>query len=141
MLFYFSFNDESKINPILKDRIKIIHLKGFETKDKVEIAKKYSIPKIVKDIGFNIEELKISDEVLEMLIRDFCKEKGVRKLEKCLETIIMKLNLFKMTGIKDYLAKNFNGDGKNLTYENYKAILDSVFNNDSLTSPPPTMYS
>ena len=129
-----------EVSQKMKDRIKIIYLKGFKTGDKIEIAKKYSIPKIIKDIGFNPEEFKISDEILEKLIQDFCKEKGVRKLEKCLETIIMKLNLFKMTGIKEYFGKNFNGDGKNLTYENYKSILESVFNDGSLTSPPPTMY-
>ena len=144
--FIFSFNDEKKINPILKDRIKIINLKGFGTKDKIEIAKKYSIPKICKNIGFSGKDLVLTDEVLEEMIEKYAPESGVRKLEKCIETLIMKLNLYSMTN-----------DSKNLSREEeikiekpYKIdenqmclILDSVFDrgDDFETIYKMTMYS
>lgn len=103
-LFIFSFNNESKINPILKDRIKIIRLKGFDVKEKIEIAKKYSISKISKNIGFQ-ESLEMPDETLERIVIEYCPESGVRKLEKCIETLIMKLNLYNMTQNPESLAR------------------------------------
>ena len=47
-LFIFSYNDESKINPILKDRMYHIQTKGYNTKEKVIIAKNYLLPKILR---------------------------------------------------------------------------------------------
>jgi ATP-dependent Lon protease len=95
--FIFSFNDESKINPILRDRIKIIKLKGFKNKEKIQIAKHFSLPKICKNTGFNIDDVVFEDKALDVMISNYCPEEGVRQLEKCLETIIMKLNLFNVT--------------------------------------------
>ena len=43
----------------LRDRIKIIRLKGFDKKEKIEIARQYSIPKICKNIGFDIKNIDI----------------------------------------------------------------------------------
>ena len=51
-LFIFSYNDENKVNPILKDRMYRIHTAGYDTKEKIVIAKKYLIPKIEKNVNF-----------------------------------------------------------------------------------------
>ena len=144
--FIFSFNDEKKINPILKDRIKIINLKGFGTKDKIEIAKKYSIPKICKNIGFSEKDIVLTDEVLEEMIEKYAPESGVRKLEKCIETLIMKLNLYSMTNDSKNLSrkeeikieKPYRIDEKQMCL-----ILDAVFDrsDDFETIYKMTMYS
>ena len=93
----FSFNDINKINPILRDRLKVIHLKGFKTEDKINIAKKFSIEKICKNIGFDKNNITFPDETLKDIINYYCPEQGVRTFEKCLETILMKLNLYNIT--------------------------------------------
>merc|ERR1712072_1497477 len=49
--FIFSYNDESKINPILLDRMIKIRTKGFDTKDKLSIAKDYLIPRVCESVG------------------------------------------------------------------------------------------
>ena len=144
--FIFSFNDEKKINPILKDRIKIINLKGFGTKDKIQIAKKYSIPKICKNVGFSENDIVLTDEVLEEMIEKYAPESGVRKLEKCIETLIMKLNLYSMTNDSKNLSrkeeikieKPYKIDEKQMCL-----ILDSVFDrsDDFETIYKMTMYS
>ena len=96
-LFIFSFNDETKINPILKDRITIVNVNGFGTEEKIHIAKKFSIPKICDNIGINIKNVDFLDEALYYIIKNYCKEEGVRKLEKCLEHILLQLNLYHIT--------------------------------------------
>ena len=128
--FIFSFNDESKINPILKDRIKIINLKGFETKEKIEIAKKYSIPKICNNIGFDEKDIELEDEVLKSVIDNYAPESGVRKLERCIETLIMKLNLYNMTQDPKNLSRKEDIELQKpykLNTEQISLILDSVF--------------
>ena len=143
-LFIFSFNDENKINSILRDRIKIIKLKGFKTKDKIEIAKKYSIPKICKNIGFEEKNISIPEKTLEKIIDSYCPEQGVRKLEKCIETLIMKINLYNMTGD----SKNLCRDQEiklELPYkieeETALSILDTVFKRDAFNPYKFTMYT
>lgn len=98
-LFIFSYNDESKINPILKDRMYRILTKGYDAKEKTIIAKKHLLPKIREQINFKEEDVVISDEILQYIIGHpvFCKgEQGVRNLKRSLEVIHTKLNLFRL---------------------------------------------
>ncbi|MBT4479237.1 MAG: AAA family ATPase, partial [Flavobacteriales bacterium] len=96
-LFIFSYNDESKVNPVLKDRMYRIHTAGYVTKEKIIIAKKYLIPKIEKNVNFKSEDITITDEALIRIIDGFTdKEKGVRNLKRCLEIIYTKLNLYRL---------------------------------------------
>jgi ATP-dependent Lon protease len=96
-LFIFSYNDESKVNPVLKDRMYRIHTAGYGTKEKITIAKKYMIPKIEKNVNFKSEDITITDEAITKIIDSFTeKEKGVRNLKRCLEIIYTKLNLYRL---------------------------------------------
>ena len=102
-LFIFSYNDESKVNPILRDRMYRIQTKGYENKEKMIISRKHLLPKIREQINFTEEDVMISDEVLQYIIgNDFCKdEQGVRNLKRCLEIIHTKLNLFRLVKSDD----------------------------------------
>jgi len=98
-LFIFSYNDESKVNPILKDRMYRIHTKGYDAKEKMIIARKHLLPKIREQVRFAEDELVIPDETLQYIIssQSLCKgEQGVRNLKRCLEIIYTKLNLFRL---------------------------------------------
>ena len=96
-LFIFSYNDETKINPILKDRMYRIKTKGYNSKEKTIIANKYLLPKIREQVRFNEEEIIIPIEVLTHIIDTHCnKEDGVRNLKRCLEIIYTKLNLYRL---------------------------------------------
>jgi ATP-dependent Lon protease len=97
-LFIFSYNDESKINPILKDRMYKIETKGYDAKEKAIIARKHLLPAIRKQIDFKEEDLILPDEVLNYLVQNYTKEeKGVRNLKRCLEMIFTKMNLSRFT--------------------------------------------
>ena len=96
-LFIFSYNDESKINPILKDRMYRIHTKGYSVKQKNVIAGNYLLPKIREQVKFSIEDIIIPEQTLSYIVDNHCnKEDGVRNLKRCLEIIYTKLNLYRL---------------------------------------------
>jgi ATP-dependent Lon protease len=96
-LFIFSYNDENKVNPILKDRMYRIKTKGYVSKEKTMIANNYLLPKIREQVRFNIEDILIANDVLAHIIDNHCnKEDGVRNLKRCLEIIYTKLNLYRL---------------------------------------------
>ena len=96
-LFIFSYNDESKVNPILLDRMYRINTTGYNKKDKTQIAQKYLIPKICAEVGFREGDIVIPDMVIEHIVENYTeKEEGVRNLKRCLEVVHRKLNLYRL---------------------------------------------
>ena len=96
-LYIFSYNDESKINPILKDRMYKIETLGYKTQEKIIIAKDFIIPKIYEQVKFSKDDIIFTDEILNYIIRNYTQnEQGVRNLERCIEIIYTKLNLSRL---------------------------------------------
>jgi len=105
-LFIFSYNDESKVNPILRDRMYRIQTKGYDAKEKIIIARRHLLPKIRELVNFKEEDVIIPDESLQHIIHNekWChKEQGVRNLKRCLEIIYTKLNLLRLVKPSDNL--------------------------------------
>ena len=94
-LFIFSYNDESLVNPILKDRMYTIDIPGYEKKEKIIIARDYLIPVMNKD--FNISDLIWTDDILDYIIEKTEPESGVRNFKRKLETIFSKINLLRIS--------------------------------------------
>ena len=96
-LFIFSYNDESKVNPILLDRMYKIQTAGYEKKDKRVISNDYLIPTILTQVNFKKDDIVIPDETIDYIIETYTnEEKGVRNLKRCLEIIYTKLNLYRL---------------------------------------------
>jgi ATP-dependent Lon protease len=98
-LFIFSYNEEALVNPILRDRMYIVETKGYSNKEKVIIAQKYMLPKILQQVFFRPDEVIIPDETIQYMLEkpDFIvKEEGVRNLKRALEIIVKKLNLLRL---------------------------------------------
>ena len=98
-LFIFSYNDESKVNPILKDRMYRIQTKGYDAKEKIVIANQYMLPKIREQVNFKHEDVIIPDDSIKYIVSSqhlTNKEDGVRNMKRCLEIIHTKLNLFRL---------------------------------------------
>ena len=87
IMFIATANRLDTIQPALLDRMEIIEINGYTTQEKVEIAKKYLIPKQRKAHGLKAKELKASDAVLAYLVDNYTRESGVRGLEKRLAAI------------------------------------------------------
>jgi endopeptidase La len=99
----FSYNDPSKINPILKDRITNIETSYLKLNEKIHIAKNYLLPKIFLDVGMRNKSVRFNNEVLKFIVDSFTWEGGVRKLKECLYEIIRIINL------RDLSNKKING--------------------------------
>ena len=96
-LFIFSYNEESKVNPILKDRMYRIQTKGYNKTEKTTIASDYLLPKIREQVKFAPEDIVIPPETIHHMIEHHTeKEDGVRNLKRCLEIIYTKLNLYRL---------------------------------------------
>ena len=75
-LFIFSYNDESKVNPILKDRMYRIQTKGYDAKQKVIIARNYMLPKIREQVNFTEEDVIIPDDTINYIASSQSLTKG-----------------------------------------------------------------
>lgn len=97
-LFICTANDESTIPAPLKDRMEIIRLSGYDIQEKIAIAQQYLVPKATKEAGLEISDddkqsplLSITEDALRLLIKNYCRESGVRSLEKMVEKIVRKI--------------------------------------------------
>ena len=96
-LFIFSYNDETKINPILRDRMYRIMTKGYDKKQKTVICNNHLLPKIREQVKFVEGDIVIPDDSLQYIMETHCSgEDGVRNMKRCLEIIHTKLNLYRL---------------------------------------------
>ena len=93
VLFVFSLNYLENIDPILKDRLEIIKVNGFENKEKVEILKHYVIPKELEQINLTKNDIIFPEKILIHILRKIRKEEGIREAKRAIQIIIRKINL------------------------------------------------
>ena len=92
-IIIFSFNEEDKISRILRDRMKIIRVKGYKIDDKLKITQNYLLPRLIEQIGIKDLNIKISDDTIKSLIDNYTNEGGVRKIKELLNDILLEINL------------------------------------------------
>ena len=129
-LFIFSYNDESRVNRVLLDRMYRIHTSGYSTKDKVCITQNYLVPKIMEQVRFCAGDVVIPQDVVEYIVENYTdNEAGVRNLKRCLEIVHTKLNLYRLMK-PDSISNMFSNEMKTrvdfpftLTRENLEQLL------------------
>jgi ATP-dependent Lon protease len=101
VMFVFSANDLSKIDKVLLDRMNVITLQGYNSKEKLAIVENFLLPTALKEVNL-AEKVGISKEVLEHIIREYANEEaGVRELKRCCEQIAQKINMLRMFNSKE----------------------------------------
>ncbi len=88
VMFIATSNNLSSIQPALRDRMEIINVSGYTTEDKVQIGKKFLLPKQIKEHGLSNNDVNIRPNVIEKIIDGYTKESGVRSLEKNIAKIV-----------------------------------------------------
>jgi ATP-dependent Lon protease len=79
------------IPPALLDRMEVIRLPGYTEDEKVSIADKYLVPKAIKQNGLTDDEIDITDDALQAIVRRYTREAGVRNLEREINKIARKV--------------------------------------------------
>ncbi|SMO67764.1 endopeptidase La [Gracilimonas mengyeensis] len=82
VMFIATANSLDTIPAPLKDRMEIINISGYTLEEKTQIAKKYLIPKQIKENGLKEEQISFTDDAIERLIDRYTRESGVRNLER-----------------------------------------------------------
>ena len=140
-LFIFSYNDESKVNPILKDRMYRIHTKGYDSKEKLVISNQYLLPKIREQVKFNQEDIIIPDDTISYIIENYCnKEHGVRNMKRCLEIIYTKLNLYRLMKPGSNLFEKEMSLKVEFPFKVTKDVVDKLIKRESNNEFIKTMY-
>ena len=91
VLFILTANYIEDIPEALKDRLEIVNISGYTELEKVDIAYKYLLPKILKNNGLKENFVNINQDTILKIIRNYTKEAGVRELERQLDKIIRKI--------------------------------------------------
>jgi ATP-dependent Lon protease len=108
-MFVFSANDINKIDKVLLDRFTVIHLEGYGSKEKLEIAEKFLLPGALKQVNL-AERVGVPKDIVTHVLETYAKEeKGVRELKRCMEQIAQKLNMLRLFNSPDlpFYIKDF----------------------------------
>lgn len=88
VLFIATANSLSSIQPALLDRMEIIEVNGYTIEEKIEIAKKYLLPKQKEVHGLDNKQITLKNSLIEKVIEDYTRESGVRGLEKKIGSLV-----------------------------------------------------
>ncbi|MBL7959513.1 endopeptidase La [bacterium] len=100
VMFIATANDLSPIPPALLDRMEVIRLSGYIAEDKLEIAKKYIVPRQIKENGLRPKDINFNDDSILQVIASYTWESGVRNLEREIANICRKVARKKAEGRK-----------------------------------------
>lgn len=93
VLFVFSYNDPSLIDPILLDRVHRVRFDPLSMSDKVKIAMKYTLPQICNTLRLPRETTLLDPEIVRYIVRNYTHEAGVRRLREILFDTYREINL------------------------------------------------
>jgi ATP-dependent Lon protease len=93
VFFIGTANQIGPIPPPLRDRMEVISIAGYSDREKLEIAKRYLVPRQIKENGLNETQLEITDAALELIATRYTREAGVRQLERNVGRVARKVAL------------------------------------------------
>jgi ATP-dependent Lon protease len=93
VFFIATANQLGPIPPPLRDRMEVIALAGYSDREKLQIARRYLVPRQVRENGLTPEQLEITDEAIKLIATRYTREAGVRQLERTIGRLGRKVAL------------------------------------------------
>jgi ATP-dependent Lon protease len=118
VFFIATANQLGPIPPPLRDRMEVIQLAGYSDREKLQIAKRYLVPRQVRENGITPEQLEFEDNAINLIATRYTREAGVRQLERNVGRVARKVALKIAKGetqkivVKDEDIKEFLGSPK-----------------------------
>ncbi|XP_071969945.1 lon protease homolog, mitochondrial isoform X2 [Engystomops pustulosus] len=106
VLFICTANVTETIPEPLKDRMEMINVSGYVAEEKLSIAERYLVPQALATCGLNEEKTRITTDALTVLIKQYCRESGVRNLQKQVEKVMRKSAYKIVNGEAQYVEIN-----------------------------------
>lgn len=91
VMFIANANQLDTISPPLRDRMEIIEIPGYTANEKLEIVKRFLLPRQVEENGITLDHIEISDEIISTIIDKYTREAGVRSLERRVADVCRKV--------------------------------------------------
>jgi ATP-dependent Lon protease len=91
VLFIATANVLDTVPPALRDRLEVIDIPGYTEEDKLQIARRYLVPRQLTENGLEARQVRVSDSALRRIIREYTREAGVRNLEREIATVARKI--------------------------------------------------
>ena len=111
VMFITTANVADTIPGPLRDRMEILYLSGYTEEEKLEIAKKYLVPKQLEEHGITLKILHIEDSAIRLIISHYTREAGVRNLEREIANLCRKV----AKQVAEGKAKKFDINAKNVS--------------------------
>lgn len=128
-IFIASFNDESLIDPILLDRIKVVHLDPPKEDTKVVIVQEHMLPEIMNQLNLSNENVEFPLDIVQYIIKNKVpKEPGCRRLKQSLQHILFRVNTLLLTSEEKKIVVT-------------KELVDSLLKQQSSPDFPHHLYS
>lgn len=111
VLFIATANNMETVHPTLRDRLEVLELVGYTTEEKIQIAKKYLIPKVLEAHGISLENIELSDDAIQGIIESYTREAGLRNLNREIANVCRKVAKEVASGVKEkakVTAENLN---------------------------------
>lgn len=114
VLFIATCNNTTNVAAAVLDRLELIQMPSYSDEEKIEIGKRYILPKYMKNVGLTTAQLALDDNLWPHLVRPLGFEPGIRSLERLIETIVRRTAFYVMSGkgnnfyitetnVKDYI--------------------------------------
>jgi ATP-dependent Lon protease len=144
-LFVFSFNDCSKVSPVLLDRLQVVQTDAFDARQQSTILRDFLLPRILAERGLAPDFLSLSTEALREAAMTCCSG-GVRLLQSVLEQAVSKVSLFRETGDGELIHPLRRDDFAQLAEGRYElrggvALLLAASRSGDERPPPASMYA